>query len=132
MPESRRLYRVPGREIREAVAEFGPSAIEVTLRDLLGPVVAGRASTPEEVRLLREWLDVEVSDGVAYWTARLAGQDAPDAPEDDAEEPEEPVEAALLTCTSCGSLFGRPAASRGRPRTRCYSCSPPRSGRLDA
>lgn len=68
--------RLDGRVIRDAVAFGGLDAIPATVRRLLLAHVTGRASTPAEVLLLGEWLDVEAAEQTAFWTARLTGQDA--------------------------------------------------------
>jgi hypothetical protein len=79
--------RLDGRVIRDAVAFGGLGAIPATVRRLLLPYVTGRASTPAEVVLLGEWLDVATAEQTALWTARLTGQDAPErAPEAGVEE----------------------------------------------
>jgi hypothetical protein len=107
----------------------GLNGLRVVLRDLLWLRIRGRATSPAEAGLLREWLAAEVEDQAAYWLARFTGGTPDDAPEEAAlVEVPEPAEApaALLTCSSCGSLFGVPAGRPGRPRRRCYTCSPPR------
>jgi hypothetical protein len=102
----------------------GLSGVRVVFRDHAFARATGRASAPAEVALLREWIAEEVADGVAYWTPSLDGLRAE---ADAAEEPPSQAPGPLVPCTSCGALFGRTAGGRGRPRTRCYECSPPRS-----
>jgi hypothetical protein len=76
----------PHREsLRDAYARHGSHGLAVVVRDVLLPRFASRASTPAEVRLLREALDVEVEEAVEDWRARLDGLD-PDA-EEEAPDP---------------------------------------------
>jgi hypothetical protein len=83
----------PHREsLRDAYARHGSHGLAVVVRDVLLPRFASRASTPAEVRLLREALAVEVEEAVGEWRARL---DPAHAHADD-EDQADPVAAYLV------------------------------------
>lgn len=127
LPDPRRTRRWHADEetvLRDALAFGGSQGLAVVARDLLRREVTGRASCPAEVRLLREGLDVAVSEEVTYWTEGLARLEAREV--EASEPPSEPLVIAV-TCASCGAIFGRLAGARGRPRTRCHDCYAPRS-----
>lgn len=107
-----------GAAIRDAYDLGGLQAVRRTVRNLLRPYVEGRASSRADVLLLREWWAVETDDQMAFWTTRLTRKappaDVPGAPE-------------TALCALCGAPFERSVGARGRPRTRCWTCSPART-----
>lgn len=129
LPDPRRPVLIDARDVREAYEAGGALAVADLIEETLRAHVSGRAGTPAEVRLLREWVAVETEDALAYWLARLTGRRPEDSPEADrAEESAEDEPPSFATCSACGSLFGIPAGRRrGRPRSRCHECSPERS-----
>jgi hypothetical protein len=128
LPDPRRPVRLDGRDVHAAYRDGGSLGVLAFVEHALRSHVTGRASSPDEVRLLREWLADETEETVAHWLARLTRPEAPEAPEDVVQaRPEEAVEAALLTCSVCSAPFTLPPGPRrGRPRSKCWTCSPER------
>lgn len=114
-----------GDYLRAVVALDGPDALRRALREDLLRMVGPRASSPDEVRLLREYVDeVALPEAVRFWHARLFRPKATERARTRLEADEEPSD--VVECSTCRATFVR-VRRPGRPRSRCLMCSPPRA-----
>lgn len=117
----RHPIRLPGGDLRSAYAIGGRDLLARTIRDALAVEAGRRASSLAEVRLLREWVDLETEEQLRFWLDRLERAEV--------AEPEAVEEAPAdgLRCAVCSEPFTREPGARGRPPTRCpLHRTPPR------